>query len=133
MKKPSKKSLVVITVLALVILAACWLWLGIQKPSGTLLVSELLQNPVYDTGIQIYGQISGKGELPCPCFELVSGGKKVRVYYGEIPGIENGKWIGVSGSLRKASGSGETDEFWASSFSFYDTAPTQTPEGIARP
>ena len=87
-------------------------------------VSALLADPVCDTEVVIYGQVSLLGELFCPCFELRSGGEVVLVWYdlmvedgGEVrpavsvEGIENGDWIVVTGELR--SGGTNPGEFWA--------------------
>lgn len=41
-------------------LVAC---IGDEKPEGTVTVAELLQNPVYDTEVRIYGEVRGIGEL----------------------------------------------------------------------
>ncbi len=53
----------------------------IAQPEGTLSISELLKNSVYDTEVKIYGKVSLLGELSCPCFELTSGGEKVLVWF----------------------------------------------------
>ena len=57
-------------------LAAC---IGKEKPEGTMTVAELLQNPVYETEIRIYGEVRGIGELACTCFPLASGGETILV------------------------------------------------------
>ena len=98
-----------------------------QKPEGALRVSELFQNPVYDTEIKIYGQVSLLGELFCPCFELTSGGKKVLVWYGlmveddgterptvSVERIQNGDQVIVTGELKTAGANRSLDDFWAS-------------------
>ncbi|MFC2059385.1 protease inhibitor I42 family protein, partial [Chloroflexota bacterium] len=54
---------------------------------GALSVAQLLENPVYDTEVVIYGTVSLLGELFCPCFELTSGGESVMVWYGLM--VEN--------------------------------------------
>ena len=98
-----------------------------QKPEGALSVSELLENPLYDTEVEIYGEVSLLGELFCPCFELTSGGKKVLVWYGlmveddgterpavSIEGIQNGDQIIVTGELKTAGVHRSLNDFWAS-------------------
>jgi len=97
------------------------------KPEGALSVSELLENPIYDTEVKIYGQVSLLGELFCPCFELTSGGKKVLVSYGlmvdddgterpavSIEGIQNGDQAIVTGELKTAGVHSSLNDFWAS-------------------
>jgi len=98
-----------------------------QKPEGALSVSELLENPLYDTEVEIYGEVSLLGELFCPCFELTSGGKKVLVWYGlmveddgterpavSIEGIQNGDQAIVTGELKTAGEHRSLNDFWAS-------------------
>ena len=83
----------------------------VQEPSpeGALSVSELLQDPLYDTEVTIYGQVSQLGEYKCPCFELTSGGEKVVVWYASyeadwptvsVEGIQNGDQVVVTGELK---------------------------------
>lgn len=97
---------------------------GISKE--TLNVSAVLEKPLYDTEIKIYGKVSLLGELRCPCFELTSDRKKVRVWYDlmvsdnetfrpsvSIEGIENDDWVIVTGELKRT-GSGSINDFWAS-------------------
>lgn len=95
-------------------------------PTGTPSVSQLLEDPVYDTELTTYGKVSLLGELFCPCFELTSGGKSVEVWYdlvteGEgkewpavsVEGIENGDWVMVTGQLRPTTGTEPSRTFWA--------------------
>jgi len=97
-----------------------------QKPEGALSVAELLENPIYDTEVKIYGEISLLGELFCPCFELTSGGKKVLVWYGlmveddgkerpavSVEGTHNGDQVIVTGELKRAGVHRSLDDFWA--------------------
>ena len=99
----------------------------IEKPEGTLSVSELLENPVYDTEVKIYGQVRLLGELHCPCFELTSGGRRVEVWYDlmveddgtewpsvSVEGIENGDWVIVTGELKSNTGTAPGTTFFAS-------------------
>jgi len=55
-----------------------------QKSEGALSVSELLEDPVYDTEVKVYGIVSALGEVDCLCFELTSGGKLLWVWYGSM-------------------------------------------------
>ena len=98
-----------------------------RKPEGALSVSELLENPIYDTEVKIYGEVSLLGELFCPCFELTSGGKKLLVSYGlmveddgterptvSVEGIQNGDQVIVTGELKRAGVHSSLNDFWAS-------------------
>jgi len=99
-----------------------------RKPEGTLSVFELLQNPVYDTEVKVYGKVSLLGQLNCPCFELSSGGDKVQVWYNlmveddkterpavSVEGIENGDYVIVTGELKAEGTHTVLNDFWASS------------------
>jgi len=68
---------------------------------------------VVETSVEIYGFISALGELFCPCFELNSDHASIAVRYALFPeeeeyldvsveGIDNGDWVLVVGTLRKA-------------------------------
>jgi len=99
-----------------------------EKPEGTLSVAELLANPVYDTEVRIYGEVSALGELFCPCFELNSGGETIVVWYDlmvandgterpavDVQGINNGDNIVVTGELKGEGGTHYSKgDFWAS-------------------
>ena len=86
-----------------------------HPPAGAFSVSELLQNPMYDTQVSIYGRVSLLGELRCPCFELTSDGETILVWYARsvdddkgmtiisIEGIENGDQVTVTGELQQSS------------------------------
>jgi hypothetical protein len=100
---------------------------GVVPESKTLSVSELLENPIYDTEIRVYGQVSLLGEFSCPCFELISDGKKVLVSYGlmieddgterpavSVEGIQNGDQVVVTGELKTAGSHASVNDFWAS-------------------
>jgi len=97
------------------------------KAEGTLSVSELLQNPVYDTEVKVFGKVSLLGQLNCPCFELSSGGDKVQVWYDlmveddkterpavSVEGIENGDYVIVTGELKTEGIHTALNDFWAS-------------------
>ena len=100
----------------------------IEKPEGTLSVSELLENPVYDTEVKVYGIVNHLGQLFCPCFTLYSDRKKMLdVQYDmmweddgtkrpavSVEGIENGNWVIVTGELKLSTGTTPSTTFWAS-------------------
>ena len=105
-------------------LVAC---IGEEKPEGTVTVAELLQNPVYDTEVRIYGEVRGIGELACTCFPLASGGETVLVWYdtmvendgtlqpaASVEGINKGDEIIVTGELKGEGGIHYSKgDFWA--------------------
>ena len=105
-------------------LVAC---MGEEKPEGTVTVAELLQNPVYDTEVRIYGEVRGIGELACTCFPLASGGETVLVWYdtmvendgtlqpaASVGGINKGDEIIVTGELKGEGGIHYSKgDFWA--------------------
>jgi len=97
------------------------------KPEGTLSASALLENPVYDTEVKVFGKVSLLGQLYCPCFELSSGGDKVQVWYDlmvedneterppvSVEGIENGDYVIVTGELKTEGTHTMLNDFWAS-------------------
>ncbi|MCD4843847.1 MAG: hypothetical protein K8R25_05090 [Methanosarcinales archaeon] len=94
---------------------------------GTLSVYELLENPVYDTEVKVYGKVSALGELRCPCFALTFNEKSIEVWYDmmeeddqtkrpavSVEGIENGNMVIVTGELRSSTGTAPSTTFWAS-------------------
>jgi len=101
---------------------------GDGEPEGALTVAELLENPVYDTEVTIWGKVSLLGELFCPCFELTSGGATVQVWYDlmvenddterpsvSVEGVSNGDTVIVTGELRGEGGVHyNKGDFWAS-------------------
>ena len=109
-------------------------WVGVEE---NLTVAGLLDNPVYDTLIKIHGDVSGLGELFCPCFELTSGGQKVLVWYDlmvENDGTErppanmhefnNGDKVIVIGELKGEGGTHYSKrDFWASDITYVFPAP----------
>lgn len=99
-----------------------------EQPEENLSVSALLENPVYDTEVTVYGRVSVLGELLCPCFELTSGGETVLVWYDlmveddgterpavSVEGLENGDWVLVTGELKTAGTHRSQNDFWANS------------------
>ena len=98
-----------------------------EKPEGTLTVSELLANPVYDTEVKVYGKVNALGQLNCPCFELIFDGDKLQVLYDmmveddgtkrpavSVEGIDNDDWVVVTGELKTAGEHRLFNDFWAS-------------------
>jgi len=94
---------------------------------GARNVSELLESPVYETEVNVYGDVSALGELFCPCFALTSDGKRLEVWYDmmkeddgterpavSVEGIENGDRVVVTGELRSSNGTAPSTTFWAS-------------------
>ncbi len=97
------------------------------KSEETLSVCELLENPVYDIKVKVYGKVSALGELLCPCFALTSDEKSIEVWYDmmeeddqtkrpavSVKGIENGNMVIVTGELRSSTGTAPSTTFWAS-------------------
>ena len=100
---------------------------------GTLSVSELLDSPVYETEVNVHGDVSALGELFCPCFALTSDGKRLEVWYYmmveddgterpsvSVEGIENGDRVVVTGELRSSTGTAPSTTFWASNIEKMD-------------
>ena len=96
-------------------------------PERGLSVSELLESPVYETEVNVHGNVSALGELFCPCFVLTSDGGMLEVWYdlmagddgterptASIEGIENGDRVVVTGELRSSNGTAPSTTFWAS-------------------
>lgn len=114
------------SILSILVILAVATGCALEKPEGALSVSELLDNPVYDTEVRIYGEVSLLGQLDCPCFELTSGGEKVQVWYdlmveddgterpaASVEGIENGDSVTVMGELKTAGQYRALNDFWA--------------------
>ena len=98
-----------------------------EGTEGMLSVAEILENPVYDTEVKIYGEVGLLGELFCPCFELTSDGETLQVWYGlmvedsgverapvSVEGIENGDLVVVTGELKTEGKHRSLNDFWAS-------------------
>jgi hypothetical protein len=103
------------------------------KSEGTLSVCELLENPVYDTDVKVYGKVSALGELLCPCFALTFDEKSIEVWYDmmeeddqtkrpavSVEGIENGNMVIVTGELKSGTGTAPSTTFWASNIEKMD-------------
>jgi hypothetical protein len=120
------------------VLIVAFIWIGgcsrSKPPADALLVSELLEKPVYDREVKLYGQVSLLHELFCPCFELTSDGRTVEVWYDlmsvdgrtsrppvSVVGISNGDWVVVTGELRAPQGQPDSlDAVWASGITRLD-------------
>ena len=96
-----------------------------EKLEGSMNVSELLKNTVYNKEVKIYGKLSLLGQLLCPCFELTSGGKTINVWHSlmleddrserpsvSVEGIKNGDFVVVTGELKLAGRYRQTNDFW---------------------
>lgn len=104
-----------------------------EKPGRTLTITELLDDPVYDTEVRIYGEVAGLGDLACLCFFLTSNGKSVQVWYDtmvendgterpavSVEGIRNGDMVIVTGELKGEGGIHYSkDDFWAKSIAIH--------------
>jgi len=114
------------SILSILVILAVATGCALEKPEGALSVSELLENPVYDTEVRIYGEVGLLGQLDCPCFELTSGRGKVQVWYdlmveddgterpaASVEGIENGDSVIVMGELKTAGQYRALNDFWA--------------------
>jgi hypothetical protein len=115
--------------LVLILIGGC---IGMERPKEALSVAELLDNPIFDTEIKVYGKVGLLGELYCPCFELTSGELTlgegtVMVWYAamveddetqrpsvSMEGIENGDWVIVTGELKTEGEHRSFNDFWAS-------------------
>jgi hypothetical protein len=104
------------------ILGAC----SPPPPEGTMTAAELLADPVYETEVTVYGEVSALGELLCPCFILSSGGDRLDVWYDlmleddgtprptvSVEGIENEDRVVVTGELQPSQGTQPSRTFWA--------------------
>jgi protein-S-isoprenylcysteine O-methyltransferase Ste14 len=106
----------------------CFCWQGIHVPEGTTSASDLLEEPVYDTEVRVYGTINGLGKPEFPYFELFSGSEDLKVWYDamvedngaqwpavSVEGLEDGDWVVVTGRLRLDDELFPGKAFWASS------------------
>ena len=103
------------------------------RPDGAITSAELLADPVYNTSIQVYGQVQGLGEFECPCFALKSGDEQIYIWFDmmveddgsptpptrspvDIEGIENDDWIVVTGELKFFENRKKHKDFWLTEF-----------------
>ena len=123
-------SLWLITIIAL-ILSSCSQ--DPSRPEGALTSAGLLAEPVYNTPIHVYGQVSGLGEYECKCFALKSGDEQIYVWFDmmveedgsptpptrtpvDIEGIGNNDWIVVTGELKYFEDFKIHKDFWLTGF-----------------
>jgi len=132
-KKMKRKNIT----LFLIILISSLILAGCAKepprPDGAITSAELLSDPVYNSSIQVYGQVQGLGEFECPCFALKSGDEQIYIWFDmmveddgsptpptrspvDIEGIENDDWIVVTGELKFFEGFKVHKDFWLSEF-----------------
>lgn len=103
------------------------------RPEGALTSAELLADPVYNTSIQVYGQVRGLGEFECPCFALKSGDEQIYIWFDmmvasdgsprpptrppvDIEGIENNDWVVMTGELKYFEDFKVHKDFWLTEF-----------------
>jgi hypothetical protein len=101
--------------------------------NGTKIGPFTLADPVYNTSIQVYGQVQGLGEFECPCFALKSGDEQIYIWFDmmveddgsptpptrspvDIEGIENDDWIVVTGELKFFENRKKHKDFWLTEF-----------------
>ena len=97
------------------------------KPEGALSVTELLENPIYDTQTRVYGKVSALRELACTCFFLQSEEGNLHVWYDtmvenngtlrpsvSIDEINNGDWVVAIGELKSGGDHYSLNDFWLS-------------------
>ena len=121
----ARKIMVLVSVAAVALVVGCT---GApQKPEGALSVAELMESPVYDTQISVFGQVSGLGEFLCPCFILTSDGENMEVWHDlmiedsgaprpavSVDAVSNGDWVVVRGELKGSGVHVSQDTFWVS-------------------
>ena len=124
-------------ILLMVFLISAWVLSSCSseplKPEGALTSAELLADPVYETPIKVYGQVSGLGEFECKCFALKSGDAQIYVWFDmmadedgsatpptrtpvDVTGIGNGDWIIVTGELKYFEDFKVHKDFWLTEF-----------------
>ncbi|MCQ1535791.1 hypothetical protein FTO70_08895 [Methanosarcina sp. KYL-1] len=76
-------------------------------PTGSIGADSLLQKPIYDKEIFVYGTVSELERVPAVSFKLNWEGDVLQVEMAEpaagIKGIENGDWVIVTGELKNGS------------------------------
>lgn len=130
MKKMFKSKAIVVSAIIIILVLSSLAVLYYQQmdveTESALSVSELLEDPIYDTEVRVYGKVSLLGELFCPCFQLTSKGEKVMVWYDlmieddgterssvNVDGINNGDWVIVTGNLKSEGSHRSLNDFWA--------------------
>ena len=80
MKSKPVMSILILVLISIIFISGC-VRLEREGPEGIMTVSELLENPVYDTEVRIYGKVSLLGEVLPVCFNLTSGGEEVEPWF----------------------------------------------------
>jgi hypothetical protein len=103
------------------------------RPEGTLTSAELLAEPVYNTPIKVFGQVSGLGVFECKCFASKSVDEQIYVWFDmmveedgsprpptrtpvDVDDIENGDWIVVTGELKTFEDFKVHKDFWLDAY-----------------
>lgn len=126
-----KRGFVIGIIFFLILLSGCVR--APTKPGGVVSVTELLANPVYDTPVKVYGEVSALGELMCTCFFLKSDRENIHVWYDTMveddgsvmpavstEGIENGDWVVVYGELKAGGIHYSPNDFWVTEIKVLD-------------
>ena len=134
MGKTGQYSIVLILLVTALAITGCST--EMENPRGTLSAAELLENPVYDEEVVIFGKVDIMGKVLSPYFELKSGGAKVKVWYSmmvedngvprktvKAEGIKNGDWIIVTGELKREGKHRVLNDFWASKIEKLEQEP----------
>jgi hypothetical protein len=103
-----------------------------ETPGGAMSASECINDPVYDTELRVFGEVSSLGDLDCTCFLLSSDGADILVWYDSmieddgterppvsIEGIRNGDQVIVTGELKTAGEHKVQGDFWLSNVEQY--------------
>jgi hypothetical protein len=103
-----------------------------ETPDGAMSASECINNPVYDTELRVFGEVSSLGDLNCTCFLLSSDGADILVWYDtmienddtlrppvSVDGIKNGDQVIVTGELKDEGEHTSQGDFWLSSVEKY--------------
>ncbi len=99
-------------------------------PAGSLTVEELLDSPVYQEEVAVYGRVDHLGELLCPCFTLEYGEGVFVVWHDlmvaedgtarpvvQLGDLDDGDYVTIRGELRTPDEATTIQEFWAASIS----------------
>jgi len=103
------------------------------RPEGVLTSAELLADPVYNTPIKVYGQVTELGEFECKCFALKMGDVQIYVWFDmmveedgsptpptrppvDVEGIENDDWVVVTSELKFFENRKKHKDFWLTEF-----------------
>lgn len=119
-----------IILMSALVIGVCALFACVEptRPQGAKTVAELLASPVYDTTVEVYGEVDALEELLCPCFILRYDDASIDVWYDLMLGddgetmasavdvsmIENRDWVLVTGQLQSSTGSASSKTFYLS-------------------